>query len=474
MLVVATQEEGVEQGEEGEKKKAEEQASEEKTVSSTTASGTAGKDAAVDKPVRRTSHSVRRPSFTSEQIMKLTETPPIPSSGSKLFGDDDAQSFRICTLNVGGRNTNSFEFLMAGDSSELGQRWQAQYKTAMSAIAYSGPATTAGLDVAMEALHGYLGEDSGDLIESLLDQKTWSAMIAEATKCSPRLFNAINMASLKAGRPSPLERPESVDPDNEFLAQWLAWAVKTLPKERENWEKRIRKKNLQPLPTCLAAMLLFDCMCADVVKTMHAEELKGRDSAADGAQESRRDLSFGAAMRHHCAMCSQLPHTTEEGKYKALDTVLERGGFPEVVCLQEASVLMGKEPVAKYLPHSHEKYNIFKARRETVLLLRNTFEGALVPESKWYTLLAQKGQELAWELKADWDANLEKTCIVETTWAGQPAVVISGHYKPSEATTIFIVALQRILETFPLVIIGMDANTPAGKQVKFGKLLQVG
>ena len=32
----------------------------------------------------------------------------------------DAAALRICTLNVGGRNTNSFEFMMAGDGSELG------------------------------------------------------------------------------------------------------------------------------------------------------------------------------------------------------------------------------------------------------------------------------------------------------------------------------------------------------------------
>ena len=36
-------------------------------------------------------------------------------------------ALRICTLNIGGRNTNSFEFLMAGDGSELGQRWKILY-----------------------------------------------------------------------------------------------------------------------------------------------------------------------------------------------------------------------------------------------------------------------------------------------------------------------------------------------------------
>ena len=203
----------------------------------------------------------------------------------------EAGALRICTLNVGGRNTNSFEFLMAGDGSELGQRWSIMYETGMKAVASSGPGGVAGLSDAVAevlALAGQPGEDA--LIASLLKKETWSTLLKEAKEAMPKIFNALNMASLGAGRPSPLERPENVNPKIALLEQWLAWLKETLPKQRAAWEERLRRKTLPPLPTCLAAMLLFDAMCAVAMQAMHASAFF--DAAILAHRELHAKLAF--------------------------------------------------------------------------------------------------------------------------------------------------------------------------------------
>jgi hypothetical protein len=141
-----------------------------------------------------------------------------------------------------------------------------------------------------------------------------------------------------------------------------------------------------------------------------------------------------------------------------------------VVCLQEAGEL-GSQQVAGLT----DRYAVFTAKRETALLLRKGFEGlvgSVLPESDWRVPLEAAGKEMAFDLKVDWEANLDKTCVVLTQWNEQPAVIVATHLKPSDATPPFVVALRRVLESFPLVLIGMDANTPAGMQKGFGRLLK--
>lgn len=58
-----------------------------------------------------------------------------------------------------------------------------------------------------------------------------------------------------------------------------------------------------------------------------------------------------------------------------------------------------------------------------------------------------------------------------TVWAEQPVALVATHLKPSAAALPYIVALRRQLESFPIVVFGMDANTPAGQQSMFGRQL---
>ena len=135
-------------------------------------------------------------------------------------------ALRVCTLNVGGRNTNSFEFLMAGDGSELGKQWEARYKVAVKNLSACGPRDFVGLGDAVKAVLAQCGEPGAEpdpFVASLLTQPTWTAMLAEVTERHPRAINALNMASLAVGRPSPLEQPDNVKPDEELLVAgaWL-------------------------------------------------------------------------------------------------------------------------------------------------------------------------------------------------------------------------------------------------------------
>ena len=381
---------------------------------------------------------------------------PAPEPFTSESAAPVAGALRISTLNIGGRNTNSFEFLMAGDGSAIGQQWSVMYDAGMKAINDVGPAQTSGLADAVAEVLALAGDtDEAALIPSLMAKPTWAAVLAEATEAMPRVFNALNMASLGAGRPSPLERPDNVKPEIALLEQWLAWLKVALPKHRPSWEDRIKRKTLPTLPTCLAAMLLFDTMCEVAVKAMYAS------------------AKFGDAMKAHVDFHAKLAFTSDAGKLSALMRTLESQDYPEVVCLQEAAVLTKVSDKLSTATDLRDKYDIFSSRRESVLLLRKGVieAGILLPEEQWRTPLLAAGEKLSWDLSADWKANVDKTCVVTTTWGGQRVALVVTHLKPTGATPAFLVALRRELESFPLVLIGMDANTIAGQQRHFSKFL---
>ena len=183
--------------------------------------------------------------------------------------EQKASRLRVCTLNLGGRNTNSFEFLMAGDSSALGSEWQRRFEVAKRAIAEHAPADVPDLRAAVNDVVALVGspEPIDGTLDALLASATWEAMLEEVKVRLPKLFNVLNLATIKTGRPSPLEAPDGVQPDRELLPQWKEWLQDALPKEREGWEKRLKKRGFPAsLSTTLAAMLLFDVMCATALQ----------------------------------------------------------------------------------------------------------------------------------------------------------------------------------------------------------------
>ena len=111
------------------------------------------------------------------------------------------------------------------------------------------------------------GSAADETITALLACPTWQAMLASANAKLPKLFNVLNLTTIKAGRPSPLESPDNLTPDAELLPQWQAWLQQALPTGAASWESRLTKKGFTaPLATCVAALLLFDAMCAHALQ----------------------------------------------------------------------------------------------------------------------------------------------------------------------------------------------------------------
>ena len=266
-----------------------------------------------------------------------------------------AGRLRVCTLNLGGRNTNSFEFIMAGDSSGLGAEWQRRYDTASHAITELGPGDFPGLpDAVSEAISLVApGSTADETITALLACPTWTAMLASAKAKLPKLFNVLNLTTIKAGRPSPLESPDNVKPDAELLPQWQAWLQQALPKGHASWESRLTKKGFTaPLATCVAALLLFDAMCAHALqvashtsrrstrstqhprmhahlahRASHAPRTRTRLARArashvpqamhsDESKAGTQLRPFVEAMIQHLVMHASLPFTSYQGKVR--------------------------------------------------------------------------------------------------------------------------------------------------------------
>ena len=162
----------------------------------------------------------------------LTHTPRAVSlrgggGGSGLIAQPSSSvvvTYRMCTLNVGGRNTNSFEFMMRGDHGPLAQRWEVLYGRAERTMCEKGPADVpslaANLDAIAESVGGH-GQGSG-VAERLLAYPTWAAMMGALQSERSMLLNALNLTTLRQGRPSPLEMPEVPRDGSVARQEWAA------------------------------------------------------------------------------------------------------------------------------------------------------------------------------------------------------------------------------------------------------------
>ena len=64
--------------------------------------------------------------------------------------ESTSPAFRVFTLKIGGRNTNSFEFEMRGDATQLDTRWGELFGRANAFLAEHGPASCPGLEAAVD------------------------------------------------------------------------------------------------------------------------------------------------------------------------------------------------------------------------------------------------------------------------------------------------------------------------------------
>jgi len=339
--------------------------------------------------------------------------------------------FRVCTINVGGRNTNSFEFEMRGDTTPAAVKWLSLYGIAKKVLDERGPAGIPEMEGVVDEVLRFCGGARGDrdILSRVLMSRSWtSAMSIIGDECN-MMINACNLASLRDGRPAPLEMPENVvklaatesvsgAPQGafaEFSRVWLGWLASVTPSQRGKWAKRAAKYKVS-LGDAVAAMFVFDAMCFEALIYMYA----GDDARPEQA-------TVASIMHEHLKFHNWLPFTTEAGKYMKLIEVLAELQFPEVVCLQEAYDLVvmasgekEKSQLGDRLFSTFEdKYAIHYAG-ETALLLRNdrfAAGDAKLDSSKsgWRAILEARGLALHAGTKTleDWNTTLDRTVVIK-------------------------------------------------------------
>ena len=70
------------------------------------------------------------------------------------------------------------------------------------------------------------GESDHSYVTGLFRAKTWATVYEHVRREKSGFFNALNLTSLKVGRPSPLEAPIEcghLSSGEEFFEAWIAW-----------------------------------------------------------------------------------------------------------------------------------------------------------------------------------------------------------------------------------------------------------
>mmetsp|Transcript_22291 Transcript_22291/g.76441 ORF Transcript_22291/g.76441 Transcript_22291/m.76441 type:complete len:535 (-) Transcript_22291:197-1801(-) len=414
---------------------------------------------------------------------------------------------------------------MRGDTTPAAVKWLSLYGIAKKVLDERGPAGIPEMEGVVDEVLRFCGGARGDrdILSRVLMSRSWtSAMSIIGDECN-MMINACNLASLRDGRPAPLEMPENVvklaatesvsgAPQGafaEFSRVWLGWLASVTPSQRGKWAKRAAKYKVS-LGDAVAAMFVFDAMCFEALIYMYA----GDDARPEQA-------TVASIMHEHLKFHNWLPFTTEAGKYMKLIEVLAELQFPEVVCLQEAYdlVMMAKDEREKsqlgdrLFSTFEDKYAIHCAG-ETALLLRNDRfaagdykldEKLDAAQGGWRSVLEARGLALHGGTKIvdDWNTTLSRTVVVKARlhkllyrdataptsarklmparWTSQmmlspsdraasqvgaqtvPLVLCALHGKGgSEVMDTFVTELADVLSDVPHVdafVIGMDSNT---------------
>lgn len=360
-------------------------------------------------------------------------------------------SFRMATLNVGGRNTNPFEFVMSGDYTPLAARWTGLYERALVALKNRGPASMDGLQEAILEARRLLESDMNIEFES------WEAMLDHYAHTQQQdLFTALNVKTLALDRPSVLENPASIcDGWNKApFALWFEWVQKV---DRTGWQALCAKKNVR-LEDCLLALFVFDSCCYDVVTYMFQERM-----LPGGPPPSQSAMIEDLVSFSQC-----LPFTTEAGKMYAFSAWLKAFGYPDAMALQEATPLIQAKSQRTSPIHASiiEHYAIFHSGETALLVARSVFANAQLLDdttetgSKILTRLRAAAQDYSGKTRHEWDAGIEKTVAVKA----DSFVIVSYHGKSNGTITLpYLVKLRDIIVSevadCDAVVIGMDSNS---------------
>lgn len=408
-------------------------------------------------------------SACSRQRQASTSGDTLDINGAAIPKD----KFRICSMNIGGRNTNSFEFKMRGDNSSLGKQWAAQYDKAMKAMSSRGPRDLAGVDAQVDEIVRVIGappRGPDDMASKLLEQRNWNELAQFVNKNCLKLINACNLLTLKSGRPSPLEMPENIpipepgkEDGDDFFNLWLRWITANPPDK--SWSSKSDKAGLT-VADCAVSMYLYDAMCMVALESMYA--------AGDADRSSAQNVSLMGILRHHLAWQTSLKFTTDIGKLNKFAAMLAEQGFPEVVCTQEGHILVnalkdGGEPDYKREPYQavFQHYLVYSAGETVLLLRRGIFEDVEeLTQSLQGPLTARRDSLYAGKAKvlSDWEVVQQRAVSVRGRIKNTSVTVLMSavHGKPSEATPTFVLVLRELLMSSQphakVCAIGMDSN----------------
>ena len=199
------------------------------------------------------------------------ETEPLSTKAGA--GTDIAGRFCAVTLNIGGRNTNPMEFMLEGDDSEIGTAsvaFRDQLFDAMRSDTAGPGALGAKERSAVEALLAELA-NGAEQFASLLEQPTWARVYDAVRREKPELFNALNLATLQLGRPSPLEAPEACSEYRDaldYISGWGAWYRK-IDRAGKFWTDDAPKKAAKhklAVGTAFCGIFIFDLLCMQATK----------------------------------------------------------------------------------------------------------------------------------------------------------------------------------------------------------------
>lgn len=388
-----------------------------------------------------------------------------------------AEGFEFVSLNVGNRNMNVYEFQQINTKTQLNSLWTMRYYTAMNFMKTAGPQNESLLFLFLEEIRRELGEsDDYDIVLRVCNQPTWSEMYEVIKNDCPYLVAALNVETLKAGRPAPLEQPENLDvtrladADQEmwFLELWREWLQNAT---RTTWPKQAKARNLS-IVTAVSGLFVFDYMSKRLVEAMYSSH-----------HEKKTPFQL---IQQHLQFSSLFPAMTGPGKYSRLASyLLDERSTPEVVFLQEAATLVEYDGVncvdADLRPHLdrlRSPYLLFWATgRESVLLLKKDAFTYTEEATGWRKHVIDAGRaKYSTTNKEDakrltkWQKNIEKTVVVRavtavsTTSRTQRVMLIaSTHCGHMDHTQFYLMALKDALDRYAgnediVCVIGADTN----------------
>mmetsp|Transcript_89077 Transcript_89077/g.229853 ORF Transcript_89077/g.229853 Transcript_89077/m.229853 type:complete len:1621 (+) Transcript_89077:144-5006(+) len=374
-------------------------------------------------------------------------------------------TLRVASLNLGGRNTNPFEFVVEGDASPIAEQARLLRRCAQDAMhdnllgpAKLPPCEQALIDQILAELYRDCPESPGlSFIEELLKQDTWSLVYSMVRKREPSLFNALNLPSLIIGRPSVFEDPESCRHFTSaisYLEAWLMWCQK-MKEDGPFWlqdaPKKAAKRNLDAATAC-AGLLVFDVMCLCAARSM-----------AEGFSDTSSHEVTYIPFRELAVLAEEMPASNFGGKHKAAHVFTQKTHLHALFAQEARHLMCNNSIAADFLPpfHASDKFTKVLLR---IGVFSNPVNLSEQVHHRLLNILDSKYSDRPEGVKKALRTSAARVAVVKCTLpreqGGCTVCFISAHCAKSEATADFLESLRVALADFgaEFFIAGLDTN----------------